>query len=354
MHADKRKFVIRVHSRLFAAIFFVVAAHAATIRLENGVFRVDGWKPVGDLASAFAIYVGNTDTPMLGSYADENGVLVFHPRFPLSSGMSYRAVFHPPGEPSVTTIFDGPPRKAAASTAIVEIYPSAHVLPANTLKLYIVFSAPMSRGEASRRIKLLDRDAKPVELPFLDIQQELWSPDYQRLTVLFNPGRIKRGLVPNQEDGPPLKEGGHYALVVDAEWPDAQGQPLRAEHVKGFEVGPADRTPPEPKQWKIATPKAGTRDALVVDFGKPMDYALLHRVVNVPGVPGKIAIAEHEREWRFTPDQPWRAGEHKIEIDTALEDISGNGVGRPFDIDVFERVTKTIERKTVSLPFRVR
>jgi hypothetical protein len=71
-------------------------------------------------------------------------------------------------------------------------------------------------------------------------------------------------------------------------------------------------------------------------------------------VPGTIAISEHEREWRFTPDQPWRAGEHRIEIDTTLEDISGNGVSRPFDIDVFEHVTKTIERRTVSLPFRVR
>ncbi len=356
MNADRKsKDSICVYLRLSAAFLFLAAlAHAATIRLENGAFRIEGWKPVGDPASVLSVYVGSSDTPMLGSYAVENGSLVFHPRFPLSSGSSYRVEFHTPGEEPVGAVFDGPPRKAGPQTRILQIYPSSFRLPANALKLYIVFSAPMSRSEAWRCIKLLDEKRQPVDLPFLEIQQELWNPDSTRLTVLFTPGRIKRGLVPNQEDGPPLHEGGRYSLMIDEKWADAEGLPLAGTFVKEFEVGPADRTPPEPKQWKITPPKAGTRDALVLDFGKPMDYALLQRVVNVPGVPGAVEIGEFEREWRFTPDQPWKAGDHRIEVDTALEDLSGNGVNRPFDIDVFEKVTKTIERKTVSLPFRIR
>src|SRR5258708_17152779 len=235
MNADrKKKFPVCVNLSASAAFLLCVAAHAATIRLENGVFRVDGWKP-GDYPAEFGVYVGNSDTPMLGASTIERGSFVFYPRFPLSSGVTYRAVFHPLGQPSITAIFDGPPRKTGPPTEVVQVYPSASWLPANTLSLYIVFSAPMSRGEASRRITLLDRDGKAVELPFLEIQQELWSPDNQRLMVLFSPCRIKRGLVPNQEDGPPLKEGGHYSLVVDDQWRDAQGLPLKAEYIKGFE-----------------------------------------------------------------------------------------------------------------------
>jgi hypothetical protein len=40
--------------------------------------------------------------------------------------------------------------------------------------------------------------------------------------------------------------------------------------------------------------------------------------------------------------------------DTGLEDLAGNHIGQPFDLDVFNKVTERIETKTVSLPFRVR
>jgi hypothetical protein len=334
----------------------LAAAQPVHILFDRGSFRVEGWSPPsapGDWAAVFSVFAGSGDTPMLGSYAVESGSLVFHPRFPPATGVRYRAVLRIPGSPPIEAAFDGPPRPSP-TTEVAGIYPSSPVLPANTLKLYVVFTAPMSRGEAYRHLRLLDENGKERELVFLEIQQELWDRDYQRLTVLFNPGRIKRGLVPNREDGPPLEKGRRYTFVVDQEWHDARGAELRAGAEKRFTVGPADRTPPEPKQWKIATPRAGTRDPLVADFGKPMDFALLQRLVDVPGVAGSVAFASQEREWRFTPEQPWKAGAYRIEVDTALEDLSGNGVGRPFDIDVFNQVTKTIERKTVSVPFRIR
>jgi hypothetical protein len=324
--------------------------------LDHGSFRAEGWTPPSspdDWSAVFSVFAGAGETPMLGSHAVEHGALVFHPRFPLATGVRYRAVLRIPGSPPMEAMFDGPPRPAS-TTEVAAIYPSSPVLPANTLKLYIVFTAPMSRGRAYSHLRLLDDSGRERELAFLEIRQELWDPDQQRLMVLFNPGRIKRGLVPNQEDGPPLEEGKRYTFVVDQEWQDAHGVPLRSGATKSFTVGPADRTPPEPKKWKIAPPKAGTRDPLVADFGKPMDFALVQRLVDVPGAAGSVAISKQEREWRFTPEQPWKAGEYRIEVDTALEDLSGNGVGRPFDIDVFNQVTKTIERKTVSVPFRIR
>lgn len=355
MHADKIwiRFIC-VNLRLSAAFLFVLVAQAATIRLESGAFRVDGFKASGDPAAVFSVHVGMSETPMLGEYEVAGDAILFHPGFPLSSGVSYRAVFRPPGAAKIEIIFDGPAPPAGPKTRVAQVYPTADLVPENTLKLYIVFSAPMSLGEAWKNLKLLDDKGRAVDLPFLEIRQELWNPESTRLTVLFTPGRIKRGLVPNLEDGPPLRAGASYSLTIGEGWLDARGLPLGSGLTKNFRVAAADRTPPEPKHWKITAPKAGTRDPVQLDFGKSMDYALLLRLVSLPGVTGTVEIGPLERVWRFTPEQPWKAGDHKIEIDTALEDLSGNGVGRAFDIDVFEKVTKTIERKTVSLPFRVR
>ncbi len=146
--------------------------------------------------------------------------------------------------------------------------------------MYVYFSAPMSRGEAWKRIHVLDQDGNPIELPFLVIDQELWDPAYQRLTLLFDPGRIKRGLVLNQQMGPPIAEGKQYTLVIDREWLDARGVPLAEGFRKPFRGGPADRTPPALERWRVSPPKAGTLDALTVDFPKPMDYGLMQRLID--------------------------------------------------------------------------
>ena len=43
-----------------------------------------------------------------------------------------------------------------------------------------------------------------------------------RFTLLFDPGRIKRGLKPAQRRvGPVLEEGKSYTLVIDRGWTDA-------------------------------------------------------------------------------------------------------------------------------------
>jgi hypothetical protein len=259
--------------RLPAFLFPCAAAIAASIHFEAGTFRLEGFPPSTDLAT-FQVYAGAGDTPMLGSYTLEGRTLVFQPRFPLATGVRYRAVFQPPGAAPIEAVFDGPKPPAGPATEVAAIYPTSSVVPANTLKFYIVFSAPMSRGDAYRHLKLIDQSGKIRELAILEVQQELWDPEYRRFTVLFNPGRIKRGLVPNQEDGPPFEPGKSYRFVVDREWRDARGLPLRAEVVKEFTVADAERVPPEPKQWRISAPHAGTREPVTIDFGRAMDYAL--------------------------------------------------------------------------------
>lgn len=346
----------RCLNAIAATLLLGVAAFAQAtkpfVEFKDGVFRLMNWKGSAETAeSALAVYAAGADTPMLGTYSKEGDALVFRPRFPLSSGISYRAVF-----PGGTFVVGAAP--AATPGARVEhVYPSASVLPANELKLYIYFSASMSRGEAWKHIHLLDDAGKPVPLAFLELDQELWDPENRRLTVLFDPGRIKRGLVPTNELGSPIVEGKHYKLAIDGDWHDAQGAHLVEGFEKAFTGGPSDRTLPDPKHWSITAPKAGTVEPLIVDFPKPMDYALLQRMLDVPGVAGKIAIDRDETRWTFTPDAPWKSGTHHLVADNLLEDIAGNHLDRAFDVDLQKSTSQKsapAAAKTVSLPFTVR
>ena len=161
-------------------------------------------------------------------------------------------------------MFDGPPRETTPRARVEHVYPSADVLPSNQLRLYIYFSEPMSRGEAVHHIHFLDDAGKVREQRLFLPGEELWDPNFTRLTMTFDPGRIKRGLTSNQTIGPPIAEGKRYTLVIDHDWQDARGVPMVEGFRKVFRGGPALRTPPDPKQWRITAPKPGTTNALVV------------------------------------------------------------------------------------------
>jgi hypothetical protein len=333
-----------------------------SIQFDGAAFKVTGWnppatQPAKGWASVFSVYTGGADLPPLeGSYAIEAGALVFHPRFPIAPGVRYRAVFQPPGGAPIEKTFDGPRRATIPAARIEHVYPSGDVLPSNQLRLYIYFSAPMSSGESAQRIHVLDENRKVLEGIFLP-GEELWDPSFQRLTMTFDPGRIKRGLTSNMKVGPPIAEGKHYTLVIDRDWKDARGVPMIAGFRKAFVGGPAKRNPPDPKQWRVIAPQANTSAALVVDFPAPMNYPLLQRMLQVSSghgsVAGTVNVARQETQWRFTPREPWKPGDYQLIVDTGIEDLAGNHVGQPFDIDVFEHVTEHITTNNISLPFAV-
>jgi len=338
-------------------------AASVSIQLENGAFRVAGWNapssaPAKDWSVVFAVYTGPQGSPpLIGSYAVESGTLVFRPKYPFAAGVSYRAVFRPPGGEQIEKTFDGPARAVTPLARVENVYPSAPVLPANLLRLYIRFTAPMSRGEAAARVHMLD--AKGIALPGVFLAgEELWDPAGTRLTMTFDPGRIKRGLTSNEAMGSPIAVGKLYTLVIDREWRDARGVGMAEGFRKSFRGGPAERTPPDPKTWRITAPKAGTSEALVLTFPKPMNYALLQRMLQVTmgqgSIAGTVSTAQQETEWRFVPQSPWRTGGYQLVADTGIEDLAGNRIGLPFDVDVFEHVTEHITTKTISLPFAVR
>lgn len=341
-----------------------VSAQAVAIQLENGTFRVAGWKvpssaPGKDWSAVFAVYTGSGDAPpLLGAYSVEAGSLVFRPRYPFAPGVRYRAVFRPPaGGVPIEKTFEGPARAVTPLARVENVYPTASILPANLLRLYIYFSAPMSRGEAAARIHMLDGKGTVLAGVFLP-GEELWDPAGKRLTMTFDPGRIKRGLTANMAMGSPIAEGKPYTLVVDREWPDARGVGMIDGFRKSFRGGPADRVPPDPKTWILTAPESGTSGALAVTFPRPMNYALLLRMLQVASAQGNVggtaSAAQQEMQWRFVPQSPWKPGGYRLIVDTAIEDLAGNRIGQPFDIDVFDHVTQHIAATSISLPINIR
>lgn len=304
---------------------------------------------------------------MAGTCAIDKGVVRFRPRFPLEPGVSYRVVFTTPsqggekqiGAGKVASTFSIPGKPAGAATVVSAIYPSGQVLPENQLRFYVHFSAPMRQGEAYRHVHLRDDQGKEIPSPFLELGQELWDPESRRFTLLIHPGRIKRGVKLREELGPVLEAGKRYTLEVDGSWRDADGRPLAAPFRKIFQSGEADHTPIEPANWKLGVPAAGSRDRLEVRFPKSLDRALADRLIWVEDSPGhslagRIEVGKEEKLWYFTPAGHWKPGRYQLAVDSVLEDSAGNRVGRPFEIDVLDRITRKLETRVFRVPFEVR
>lgn len=260
----------------------------------------------------------------------------FVPRFNFLPGTSYFVTVD--GVPCGTLVC--PSRKSLPTAEVVGIYPSVPEVPRNLLRCYVWFSAPMAGGDARRCIALTGADGHPLAGALFD-GPELWDARRQRLTVLLDPARIKRGLVPHRQAGYPLKKGSAIRLVVDPGFRDATGTPLRRGASRRYAVGGDERRLVDPGRWAVAVPAPGTTGALRVVFDRPLDHGLALRcleVVDPAGRPisGTVAIGPQEQSWSLTPDRPWVPGSHRLVVDPVLEDLAGNSVRRVFDRDLDE------------------
>ena len=220
-------------------------------------------------------------------------------------------------------------------TVVESIDPGVDEVPANLLRFAVAFSEAMEDGSAEGRIHLVDSSGAELPGTLLDMPPELWDRDHRRLTVLLEPGRIKRGLQPNAQAGPPLREGDTVTLVVDAGLRDAGGAELARGARRSYRVGAAIRSRVDPGRWDVRWPVART-DPLVVRFDRPLDRALVLRCLrprDADGHPlvGRTELDSETRVWAFTP----AAGVvRSLGIDTRLEDLAGNSVRRVFDRDL--------------------
>ena len=303
--------------------------------------------------------------PMAGDYRVDGPVVRFTPMFGFDSGRGFGVSFDPakiPGADSadawrrtrLSQIIGISPEAKTATTTVKQVYPSGAELPANMLRFYIEFSAPMGRGEALPHIRLVDDAGKDVVDPFLPVEAEFWSSDRTRFTLFFDPGRVKRGIKPNRDMGRALVPGRKYALVIDENWRDGREQPLASGHRHEFTVSPAIEKALNQKDWTITTPRIGSRDPVTVTFPWALDHGLLQRSLGVmrgpADLPGEIAVSDAETRWTFTPRDPWTSGDYSVIALTLLEDPAGNRLGRAFEVTV----PTTDAHPSVRVPFTVK
>lgn len=295
---------------------------------------------------------------MAGTFEREGDALIFTPRFLFVEGVRYTLLVD--GEPVASLV--RPTAPAPAITTVTGIFPTGGSVPVNLLRMYVQFSAPMSEGCVSRAVTVSAADTgEPLLHTLLDMTPELWDPARTRLTLLFDPGRIKRGLVPNLEAGYPLVEGRPVVVSVDASFRDAAGRPLADGFSRRYDVGPAISARVDPARWVIRRPAGGSMQSLQIEFDRPLDRALLARCLSVRDahgdvVEGEMHIAAGERSWSFRPKMPWAASmAYALTIDTHLEDVAGNSVVRVFDRDLSRREDDPAgEHRVELLPIDVR
>lgn len=302
---------------------------------------------------------------LAGNYSVKGEVILFSPHFPLTPGVTYRSVFRPnklpastEGQEPIVSRFHLPLNEREPTTLVSQIYPSPDLLPENLLKFYIHFSAPMSGGRVYDHIRLFDDTGTPVELPFLEIDEELWNLEMTRLTLFIDPGRIKRGVKPLEDIGPSLTEGREYKLSILSSWKDAHGTPLASGHTKTFKVTAPDREPPRPDQWGISIPSSGSFEPLKVAFGECMDHALASRMLHVVdsqgrALQGRVTVEMNESVWRFYSEKAWSVGDYQLLVQTHIEDLAGNNIGKPFEVDLFGEPRKRLSASTYPLSFRI-
>jgi hypothetical protein len=262
----------------------------------------------------------------------DGATVIFEPLFPLLEGQVYSALIDGATLRAFTVGSDSllPPPE------VVAVYPSGPVLPENTLRFYIEFASPMQPHRSEAFITLERADGTIDDAAFMTFKQELWNADRTRLTLLMDPGRIKRGVATNMDLGPALEAGGRYAIVVGAGWPNAAGHRMPTEYRADFRVGDALRARPEVADWVVSAPQIGTRQPLVLGFDRPYDRFQLEQAIvvrNAAGqpVPGMVKIGDNETVWQFVPDNSWAEPEITVVVDAVLEDVAGNNFREVLD-----------------------
>ena len=301
----------------------------------------------------------HTDPAMLGAVEVKDNELFFRPRFPVTAGAKYNVQVSANASLKPDGFFIEIPKGETAPTTIQQVYPTSNVLPENTLKFYVHFSAAMQKGDIYRYLEIREVGGESVELPFLEIEQEFWSRDSKRLTLLLDPGRIKRGLKPRREMGPIFVTGRTYELRVDGDWPDSNGRKIGDDFVKRFRIGPEDHQQPDPTGWQLKVPAENTKQPLVISFSESLDHSMLQSAIKVLGnqanlVAGRIEVAKNEAQWSLTPEALWQPGSYTIEINNRLEDNAGNSIEKQFDVELVDKSRSITSPPSTKLTFEVK
>lgn len=125
---------------------------------------------------------------------------------------------------------------AALAQSVVAVRPSGATVPANLLRFSIAFS-PAPSNVSVQDFALRQASGSQILAPFDPV--ELWSPDRRVLTILFQPGRVKTGLIAHNTLGWALAPGTEVALL------------FRGRAIISWRVTAPINTPPDPTDWHV-------------------------------------------------------------------------------------------------------
>jgi hypothetical protein len=308
------------------------------------------------------------EPPVTGQYTVEPDGLRFTPRLPFEPGRPYAVSFNPARLPkprdqhAVAQVLTLPAIAHTPTTVVTRALPTSAVVPENLRHIYLEFSAAMAPDDGLQFVRLIDERGLVVPSAFLPPPARPWNPERTRYTLTIDPGRTRPDASAGTAStlGRTLRAGHRYTIEVDARWPDAAGQPLALAYRQMLQVGPADVTPVDPRQWQFTVPTAGRRDPAIVTFPDPIDPDLLGRSLGVArddGTPiaGTIRVDPGETRWNFVPDDPWRPGQYALLVLSNLEDLAGNGIGRRSDAEWFlHRDTPSPPPTQTKMPFEIK
>lgn len=283
---------------------------------------------------ALGIYLkGEAEIAVLGRFEMTEAKLLFRPTVPFTPGQVYEV--REAGQKLAD--FSIPSTIVSTLPEIIGIYPAQDSVPENLLKIYVQFSKPMQHvGNALEFFTVYNTTEDREESIFLPLETELWNREHDRLTLWLDPGRIKTDLIPNREQGLPLKKGNGYTITVDKKWKTATGQELTETYHKQWMVIAPDTLKPDVENWKVDTPASNSDKALAIHFNEPLDHELAQESIGIHGSNGKPIPGDWElNKWgttlRFTPSRIWKKGNYEIVVNPKLEDFAGNNLNRLFD-----------------------
>lgn len=303
-------------------------------------------------ASDISCHLEAEKTAIIGEIVSEGNTYVFTPIIPFSNGKTYTVNYK--REP--ITNFKIKPKSSLDKPELLAIYPSVDTVPENLLKMYFEFSQPMQEvGNALDYITIFDKIENHEVDAFLVLENELWNKEYTILTLWLDPGRIKKGLIPNKEKGLPLVKGHEYDIIVSQNFRDHNGLSLKETFKKEIVVKTSDTIKPEIEQWRIEIPKH-KKDYLTIHFSEPLDAQLIKDVFFVTKnnsiISGNFILGHNEKHVQFMSDKDWGKGNYTISVESRIEDIAGNNLNRLFDEDL--TIKKALDTtKTKNIHFKI-
>ncbi|MBX2845889.1 MAG: Ig-like domain-containing protein [Saprospiraceae bacterium] len=193
----------------------------------------------------------------------------------------------------------------------------------------------MKTVENLEKISIMDANGKEIQGAIFNNAQELWDSEQKQLTLIFDPARVKTGLAAHESLGRALQPGKNYQLVIDG-LESIHHQKMAKPFFKNIVVSEADLNPPDMNKWKVYTPNKNSLEELRIQFPEALDYLSLQQRVIVTNakniaISGNVNITKNETQWTFRPNQPWKTGNYKIQVNTRLEDPAGNNLNGLFD-----------------------